>query len=192
MTHKSFGAQVYSNATSGVDSRGKSCRGQGMEKARDNPSMELGASQEQKGGYLGNTKETTRKSFFASLMDIHFHRKHKQCFFFKKKNWRGFISVSVTVSGARRIIVQAVERLQFLTRAEVIFFWYTVFVLCDIRLKAVDLDTGRWRQERTIHKYPYHDRLYLHFILWSGARKLCLKGVGMFQASACGEYISME
>ena len=43
--------------------------------------------------------------------------------------------------------------------------------------KLLDLDTGRWRQERTIHKYPYHDRLYLHFILWSGARKLCFKGV---------------
>ena len=34
----------------------KSCRGQGMDKARDNPSLELGKNQEQKGGYPGSTE----------------------------------------------------------------------------------------------------------------------------------------
>ena len=51
-----FGAQVYSDATSDKDSRCKSCRGQGMEKARDNPSVELVERQEHKGGYPGSTK----------------------------------------------------------------------------------------------------------------------------------------
>ena len=34
----------------------KGCRGQGMEKARDNSSMGVGESQEQEGGYSGSTK----------------------------------------------------------------------------------------------------------------------------------------
>ena len=43
-----------------LDAKGSS--GQGMEKARDDPSMKFGNSQEQKGGYSGSTKRQKRKS----------------------------------------------------------------------------------------------------------------------------------
>ena len=56
MTHHNFGAKVYPNATSDEDSGCNGLRGQGMEKARDNSSMGLGKSQEQKGGYSGSAK----------------------------------------------------------------------------------------------------------------------------------------
>ena len=35
-------------------------------------------------------------------------------------------------------------------------------------------------------------RLYLHFIVWSGIRNLYFEEISVFQACACGEYISME
>ena len=35
-------------------------------------------------------------------------------------------------------------------------------------------------------------RLYLHFIVWSGIRNLYFEEIRVFQACACGEYISME
>ena len=35
-------------------------------------------------------------------------------------------------------------------------------------------------------------RLYLHFIVWSGIRNLYFEELRVFQACACGEYISME
>ena len=35
-------------------------------------------------------------------------------------------------------------------------------------------------------------RLSLHFIVWSGTRNLYFEEIGVFQACACGEYISME
>ena len=53
---------------------------------------------------------------------IHFHRKLMQSFFLD-----GLI-YAVSVSGAGRIIFKAVERLQFLTRAELLFFRFTVFL----------------------------------------------------------------
>ena len=52
------GAQVHLDATSDENSRCKSCRGQGMEEARDNSSMGLEAQKGQK------------KVHFATLMDI--------------------------------------------------------------------------------------------------------------------------
>ena len=59
----------------------------------------------------------------------------------------------------------------FLTRAESIFFYLCIFSRCAKSVKRqqtrqlLDPDTVR-RQERTVHKNPCHDRLYLHFILW--------------------------
>ena len=41
-----------------------------MEKARNNPSMATGESQEQEGGFSGNTKRKKKKVHFATLMDI--------------------------------------------------------------------------------------------------------------------------
>ena len=41
----------------------KSCRGQGMEKARDNPSMATGRSHEQEGGYSRSTKRQKESPF---------------------------------------------------------------------------------------------------------------------------------
>ena len=35
-------------------------------------------------------------------------------------------------------------------------------------------------------------RLYLHVIVWSGIRNLHFEEITVFQACACGEYISME
>ena len=35
-------------------------------------------------------------------------------------------------------------------------------------------------------------RLYLHFIVWSGVRNVYFEEISVFQACACGEYISME
>ena len=35
-------------------------------------------------------------------------------------------------------------------------------------------------------------RLCLHFIVWSGIRNLYFEEIRVFQACACGEYISME
>ena len=53
--------------------------------------------------------------------------------------------------------------------------------------QLLDPDTGR-RQEKTVHKNPYHDRLYLFALnLVSGARKLCCKELQVFQTRACGE-----
>ena len=49
-------AQIYSYASSNENSRCKSRSAQGMEKARDDPSMEFGKSQEQKGGHSGSSK----------------------------------------------------------------------------------------------------------------------------------------
>ena len=46
-----FGSQVSSDATSDENFGCKSCRGQGMEEVRDNPSMGFGKSQEQRGGF---------------------------------------------------------------------------------------------------------------------------------------------
>ena len=54
--------------------------------------------------------------------DIHFHRKYKQLFFFIL---RGQLAYAVTVSGSGRIIFKAVERLQFLIRAELLFLIYS-------------------------------------------------------------------
>ena len=51
-----FGAQVHPNTNSNEDSRCKSCRGEGVEEARDESNMELGQSQEQKGRYSGSTQ----------------------------------------------------------------------------------------------------------------------------------------
>ena len=51
-----FVAQVHCCASSDENSGCKNCRGQGMEKARDNPSMEVGKSQEQKGRFCGSTR----------------------------------------------------------------------------------------------------------------------------------------
>ena len=51
-----FGAQVQPDATSDDNSGCESHRGQGMEKARDDPSMAIGQSQEQEGGYSGSSK----------------------------------------------------------------------------------------------------------------------------------------
>ena len=51
-----FGGQVYSDATSDENSDCKSCRGQGMEEARDNPSTGFGKSQEQGGGFSESTQ----------------------------------------------------------------------------------------------------------------------------------------
>ena len=51
-----LGAQVYSDATSDENSGCNGYRGQGMEKARDDPSMEIGKFQEQKGDYSRSTK----------------------------------------------------------------------------------------------------------------------------------------
>ena len=59
--------QIHPDVTS-ENSGCKSSGGQGMEKARDNPSMEFGESQEQKGGYSGSTKRQ-KKVHFATLMD---------------------------------------------------------------------------------------------------------------------------
>ena len=60
---------------------------------------------------------------------IHFHRKLKQLFFLF---WGGQFSYAVTVSGAGRIIFKAVEGLQFLTRAESIFFYLCSFCRCVV------------------------------------------------------------
>ena len=47
-----LGTQVYSYATSDENTRCKSSSGQGMEEARDDPSLEFGKSHEQKGSPL--------------------------------------------------------------------------------------------------------------------------------------------
>ena len=94
-------------------------------------------------------------------------------------------------------------KLQFLVSVELFFqqlngysFWpgrnYVFhiklqFPLCEIRPKTEDARIIWSWQERTVHGHPCHDGLYLHFILWSGTRKLHFKGVRMFQAIACGE-----
>ena len=41
-----------------------------MEKARDNPSMKFGQSQEQEGSYSRSTKRQKKKVQFATLMDM--------------------------------------------------------------------------------------------------------------------------
>ena len=50
---------------------------------------------------------------------LHFHRKLKQFFFLEEEV---LFAYAVTVSGAGRIIFKAVERLQFLTWVELLFF----------------------------------------------------------------------
>ena len=55
------------------------------------------------------------------------------------------------------------------------FFWRGLITSCSYSF---------WRQQPLGIVFR---RLYLHFILWSGTRKLYFKGVRMFQASACGE-----
>ena len=57
MTHYlQFGSQIYSYASINEDPGCRSSSGQGMEKARVNPSMANGESQEQEGGYSRSTK----------------------------------------------------------------------------------------------------------------------------------------
>ena len=50
------GTQVYPDATSDENSGCKTHSGQGMGETRDDPSLELGKSQEQKESYLDSTK----------------------------------------------------------------------------------------------------------------------------------------
>ena len=61
MTHYNL-VDTFSYASSNEDSGCKSCIGQGMEKARDNPSMATGESPEQEGGYSRSTKRQKESS----------------------------------------------------------------------------------------------------------------------------------
>ena len=65
-----FGSQVHPEATSDENSNAKRRSGQGMEKARDNPRMEFGISQERK-GLVWKHKETKRKSTSLCHTDGH-------------------------------------------------------------------------------------------------------------------------
>ena len=70
-----FGAQNFSEAASDEISRCKSCRGQGMNRARNNPSIEIGKSQEQEGGYPGST----RRQQESPLCHIDGHISFQEC-----------------------------------------------------------------------------------------------------------------
>ena len=62
-------AHIYSYASSDENSRCKGSSGESMGKARENTSLAVGASEEQKGGYSGHSKKS-KKIHVATLMDI--------------------------------------------------------------------------------------------------------------------------
>ena len=64
-----FGSQIYSYATKDENSGCNSCRGQGMEKARDNPSMATGKLRARR-RLFSKHKETKRKSTLQQVWHL--------------------------------------------------------------------------------------------------------------------------
>ena len=77
LTHYNLVHQVFSDATKHEDSRCKSCRGQGMEEARNNPSMKIGKKSMAKRRVILEAQRVKKKVQFAAFMDI-CHRKNAE------------------------------------------------------------------------------------------------------------------
>ena len=69
MSHSDLVHKFYSDASSDENSGCESSSGQEMKEARNNSSLAVGQSKEQKGGYSGSTKRQN-KVHCATLMDI--------------------------------------------------------------------------------------------------------------------------
>ena len=107
---------------------------------------------------------------------------YSSCFFCGRVNF----FYSVTVSGAGRFFFLSSWRVTVFDPGGINFFYLCSFSSCVKSVtrqqtrQLLDPDTVR-RQERTVHKNPYHDRLYLHFILWAALGNFAVRNFKYFR-----------